>query len=270
MALDENTLRRYIPNGWNSRRLSDISRADVARLHSKIGEDHGHYAANRTLALLRTMFNLAPDLALFKGENPAQGIKQFHEEKRERYLNPDELATVNRALLEEPDWRWRAYFPLALMLGTRKSELLAMRWTDIDMERRTWRIPQTRKDGNSHLLPLPGPVRGNPERAPVARQERSGFPRAMARIPGRRQRRTYRRARQGVAARSGARQCRRCADSRFASYPRKLARRARVQSTAHRTGSKPYADGDHGAIRSLGHRSGACSAGADRGPNDGG
>ena len=154
---DENTLRRYIPVGWNSRRLSDIARADVARLHAKIGEDHGHYAANRTLALLRTMFNLARVWELFKGENPAQASSCFAKQKRERYLNPEELAAVNRALLEEPDWRWRAYFPLALMLGTRKSELLAMRWADIDMERRTWRIPET-KAGNSHLLPLPGPA----------------------------------------------------------------------------------------------------------------
>jgi integrase len=154
---DENTLRRYIPVGWNSRRLSDIARADVARLHAKIGEAHGHYAANRTLALLRTMFNLARVWELFKSENPAQGIKQFREQRRERYLSPDELAAVNRALLEEPDWRWRAYFPLALMLGIRKSELLAMCWQDIDLNARTWRIPET-KTGNSHLLPLPAPV----------------------------------------------------------------------------------------------------------------
>jgi integrase len=154
---DENTLRRYVPNGWNNRRLSDITRADVARLHSKVGEDHGHYAANRTLALLRTMFNLARVWELFKGENLALGIKQFREQKRERYLSPDELAAVNRALLEEPDWRWRAYFPLALMLGTRKSELLSARWADIDLGARTWRIPET-KDGNSHLLPLPAPT----------------------------------------------------------------------------------------------------------------
>jgi integrase len=154
---DENTLRRYVPDGWNSRRLSDIPRADLARLHGKIGEDHGHYAANRTLALVRTMFNLARTWDLFKGDNPAQGIKQFHEEKRQRFLSPEELQKVNAALMEELDWRWRAYFPLALMLGTRRSELLAMRWTDIDLNQRTWRIPET-KAGNSHLLPLPGPV----------------------------------------------------------------------------------------------------------------
>jgi integrase len=172
---DENTLRRYVPDGWNSRKLSDISRADVARLHAKIGESHGQYAANRTLALLRTMFNLARTWELFKGDNPAQGIKSFREQKRERYLSPEELQTVNDALHKEPDWRWRTYFPLALMLGTRKSELLAMRWIDIDFAARTWRIPET-KAGNSHLLPLPGPAMAMLEALPSREESQWVFP----------------------------------------------------------------------------------------------
>jgi len=156
-AQDEYNLGRYVPDGWKSRRLSDITQLDVARLHAKIGENHGHYVANRTLALLRSMFNLAPTWHLFKGDNPAQGVKSFTERERERYLSPQELQRVNAALLEEPDWRWRAYFPLALMLGVRKSELLAMRWADIDMVQRSWRIPET-KTGKPHLLPLPSPA----------------------------------------------------------------------------------------------------------------
>jgi integrase len=154
---DEWALTHCIPMSWRGRRLSDISRSDVARLHAKIGAENGHYAANRTLALLRTMFNLARNWGVFSGDNPASGIKGFAERKRQRYLSVEELAAVNRALLDEPDWRWRAYFPLALMLGTRKSELLAMRWCEIDFAARTWRIPET-KSGNSHLLPLPEPV----------------------------------------------------------------------------------------------------------------
>jgi integrase len=172
---DENTLRRHVPDGWNSRRLSDITRTDVVRLHGRIGEAHGHYAANRTLALLRKMFNLARTWQLFKDDNPAQGIKQFKEQKRERYLSPEELQKVNVALLEEPDWRWRTYFPLALMLGTRKSELLTMRWSDIDQAARTWRIPDT-KAGNSHLLPLPLPVMAMLETLPSRRQSEWVFP----------------------------------------------------------------------------------------------
>ena len=154
---DENTLRRYVPGGWSNRRLSDIARGEVAKLHAKIGAEHGEYAANRTLALLRVMFNLAATWGMFKADNPAHGVKAFKEQRRERYLNPDELRRVNQALLDEPDWRWRAFFPLCLMLGTRRGELLQARWADIDLAARTWRIPET-KAGTPHLLPLPGPV----------------------------------------------------------------------------------------------------------------
>jgi len=157
IADDEYYLAHYLPNVWRTRRLSDIGRTDIERLHARLGSDHGKYAANHTVRLLRHMLNLAHRWDLLTSENPAAGVKLFREQKRERYLNPEEVACVNHALLEEPDWRWRAYFPLALMLGIRKSELLAMRWQDIDLNARTWRIPET-KAGNSHLLPLPVPV----------------------------------------------------------------------------------------------------------------
>jgi integrase len=142
---------------WRSRRLSDISPDEVARLHERIGKEKGHYAANRTLALLRTMFNVGRHWRLFVGPNPTEGIRMFREEKRERFLSPDELKRVNDALAEEPNEYWRAYFPLSLLLGTRRNELLSARWADIDLDQRIWRLPVT-KAGRSHLLPLPTPV----------------------------------------------------------------------------------------------------------------
>lgn len=142
---------------WKNRRLSDIGPDDVARFHDSLGKENGRYAGNRTLALLRTMFNVARDWHLFLAPNPTEGIKMFREEKRERFLSPDELRRVNDALAEEPNEYWRAYFPLSLLLGTRRSELLSARWADIDLEQCTWRLPMT-KAGRSHLLPLPTPV----------------------------------------------------------------------------------------------------------------
>jgi integrase len=142
---------------WRNRRLSDIRPDDVARLHNRLGEENGHYAANRIVALLRTMFNLGRHWRLFDGPNPTEGIKMFREEKRERFLSPDELSRVNEALREESNAYWRAYFPLSLLLGTRRSELLSARWADIDLDQRTWRLPVTNV-GRSHLLPLPSPV----------------------------------------------------------------------------------------------------------------
>jgi integrase len=106
-------------------------------------------------ALFVTQILPSPSIANFEGiaspplVNPVGGespvpVKTFKEQRRKRYLSPEELQKVNIALLEEPDWRWRAYFPLALMPGTRRSELLAMRWAAVDLTARTWRIPAHR------------------------------------------------------------------------------------------------------------------------------
>jgi integrase len=132
-------------------------RDEIVRLHMEIGKENGKYSANRMVALLRSMFNMAIDWRLSTDDNPASRIKLFKEEKRERFLSPDELKRVNDALLQEPSEYWRAYFPLVCMLGPRKSELLAAKWADVDLEQRTWRLPMT-KAGRSHLLPLPEPA----------------------------------------------------------------------------------------------------------------
>jgi integrase len=151
---DERLIARYVPKGWYGRALSDISHDEVARLHGAIGRDHGQYGANHLVRLLRAMLNLGRDWGYLRADNPATRIKLFKEEKRERYLSADELRRVNEALTNEPNEYWQAYFPLSLLLGARKSELLSARWADIDLDQKTWRIPET-KAGRSHLLPLP-------------------------------------------------------------------------------------------------------------------
>jgi integrase len=50
-----------------------------------------------------------------------------------------------------------------------------MRWADIDLNARTWRIPET-KAGNSHLLPLPGPAMAMLEALPSRDQSQWIFP----------------------------------------------------------------------------------------------
>jgi integrase len=143
--------------GWRGRRLADITRGDVAELHAKIAETRGQVVANRTVTLLRTIFNFAADRGLFKGENPAARVKLFRETQRERFLSADELGRVNAALAAEPSEYWRAYFAVLLMTGLRKNELLSARWADVDLTAKTLRLPVT-KSGKQHLLPLPEPA----------------------------------------------------------------------------------------------------------------
>ncbi len=151
---DERRIKAHLLTRFGTRRLSDIRPDEIVAMQNLLKRERGLYESNRVAVLIRTMFNIARDMRLFGGENPAARIKLFREDKRERFLSPEELRRVNNALADEPSEYWRAYFPLALILGTRKSELLAVRWEDIDFEQRTLRLPKT-KAGRSHLLPLP-------------------------------------------------------------------------------------------------------------------
>ena len=94
---------------WANRKLSTIRKADVQSLHAKVGTKNGRYAANRLLALVRAMFNKAPDMG-FVGSNPTAGIKKFSEEKRDRFLHGDDLRAFFASLAAEPPAILRDFF----------------------------------------------------------------------------------------------------------------------------------------------------------------
>ncbi len=141
---------------WAGRSLSTIKKSDVAALQLRIAETKGRYIANKVLALLRAMFNRAADIG-FDGPNPTAGIKKFPEEKRDRFLHGDDLRLFFAALASDPNAELRDYFRVCLFVGARKSNVLAMRWEEIDFGTGVWRIPIT-KSGQPVVVPLVGPV----------------------------------------------------------------------------------------------------------------
>ena len=147
-----NTMMKH----WASRKLSSIKKSDVQALHTKIGEKHGHYAANRLLALVRAMFNKASDMG-FRGENPAKGVKKFREVKRDRFLGREELPAFFRSLLAEPNETLRDFFLVCLLTGARRANVQTMRWEEIDLQGGYWRIPDT-KSGEPVVVPLSNPA----------------------------------------------------------------------------------------------------------------
>jgi integrase len=173
---------------FRTRKLTDLTRNDVARLHAKVGE-MAPYRANRLVALVRKMFNLARDWGLYAGENPATRIQMFREESRDRFVQPEELPRLFLAIAEESDPSIRSIFLTALLTGARRAEVLGMRWEDVSLARAEWRIPHT-KTGSPHLLPVPHAlvamlqslprVNGNPYVFPG--QNRTGHLQNMKRI----------------------------------------------------------------------------------------
>jgi integrase len=152
---DQYILDRFL-TPWKLRRLSDLSRKDVVDLHLTIGKK-SHYTANRAIALLRKMFNLARIWGIFEGDNPAAGMELFREVKRDRFIQPLELPELIKALAKETDPFIQGVFMVSLLTGARIGEVLTMKWADVDLERALWRIPVT-KAGRPHYVPLPGPV----------------------------------------------------------------------------------------------------------------
>jgi integrase len=143
LSNDERNYRLHL-QGIARKKLSDIQRQHVRSLHQRVGESAGTYAANRVLALVRAVFNFGIrelDLPL---TNPAAGIKLYHEESRDRRLQPYELPRFFEALAAEENTDIRDYVLLSLLTGARRGNVLSMRWEEIILERGVWRIPSAK------------------------------------------------------------------------------------------------------------------------------
>lgn len=137
---------------WNNKKISDIQRQDVERLHNNIKEEKGLYAANRALALLSKVYNKAIDWGWEKS-NPCNGIKKFKESSRDRFIQGDEIARFFESLNNEPNEIYRDFFYLCLLTGARRRNVQSMRWNDISFNRSEWIIYET-KNKEPHTIPL--------------------------------------------------------------------------------------------------------------------
>ena len=148
---DEREIPKHL-GCWFNRKISTITKPQVQKLHEKISIENGMYQANRTLERLKSMYNRAIDWG-WDGTNPCNGIKKNKEVKRDRFLRPDELPRFFTALQNETNEVARNYIWMLLLTGARKTNVLAMRWDEIDFELQMWRIPDT-KNGEPVNIPL--------------------------------------------------------------------------------------------------------------------
>ncbi len=129
---------------WSARKLDSITAAEVRALHAEIGRTH-KTLANRALELLRSAYNRAREFG-YGGTNPAQGVKPFGEVKRDRFLQGAELEPFFRELAADTSDDFRHFVLLSLLTGARRSNVLAARWEQFDLDGAHWRIPDTKND----------------------------------------------------------------------------------------------------------------------------
>ena len=98
VADDRSIIDQIIKPKFGNRKVADVTHDDIDRLHQSLKATP--YQANRTVALLSKMFSLAVFKWKMRTDNPCRGVQRFQEHRRERYLKPDELQRLVRALAE--------------------------------------------------------------------------------------------------------------------------------------------------------------------------
>ena len=130
------SLRNHILPALGSRPVAAVGPADAEALHHSLRATPS--AANRALGVLSKMFALAQDWGLVPPRgNPCRFVKQYRQGMRERFLSADEYRRVGRALCEleaQSALRARAAAALRLLMvtGCRLTEVLTLRWDDVD------------------------------------------------------------------------------------------------------------------------------------------
>lgn len=156
----EALLRLHILPRLGKDSITDVSRADVGNLHHAMRSTPTQ--ANRALAVLSKMFNLAERWGLRPdNSNPCRHIERYPERPKERFLSPAEMARLGQVLRDvEADNSEHPSVVLAIRLlaltGMRKSEVLELRWSEIDFERGLALLKDS-KTGKK-AVPLPAPV----------------------------------------------------------------------------------------------------------------
>jgi integrase len=139
-------------------RLASLGMEEVRFLHESLRATP--YEANRTLALLRKMLNLAEDWGLRPGNgNPCKGIAPFPEQARSRRLGQEELGRLG-AVLKDAEAKGRedvtvlACLRLLLLTGGRVSEVLVLKWDRIDWDAGAARFEDPAGRQRSRRVPL--------------------------------------------------------------------------------------------------------------------
>ena len=140
-------------------RCSAITTPVVAKWLAQIATTSGTGAANRTRALLLTMFEKGRREWGLAMPNPVQDTPRNPEHPKSRYLLPDELRRFIKAVDADPDPDARLWIKLALFTGQRGGTIGRAKWADLNLTGAAWSVPgEDMKAGRPLLVPLAAPL----------------------------------------------------------------------------------------------------------------
>ncbi|MHB8955445.1 MAG: tyrosine-type recombinase/integrase [Pirellulaceae bacterium] len=150
---DQRRYDYYLAKRFATRRLSELTTADFQRLHAEMGAKNGKGQANVIRTLLSSIFTFAGKSGYWTGKNPVRDVDRYPQNERERYLSGEEMPKFFTELEKSRAEIFRDYVKLSLYTGARQANVLAMRWDQVDFDRRLWTIP-----GAEHKSGKPTPT----------------------------------------------------------------------------------------------------------------
>jgi integrase len=189
---DRGRIARHILPLLGKKPLKDLTSADVKRFLEAVMSGKtaatvktkprglarvtgGPFAGARALGLLGGMLSYAREVGYIE-HNPARGIRKPADKRRSFRLAPEGYHELGQALeaVERNGEHWQAIAVIRLLAltGCRRSEILNLKWSEVDFESACLRLGDT-KTGAS-IRPLPEPAQAILAR--IKRQAEYVFP----------------------------------------------------------------------------------------------
>jgi integrase len=154
---DQRILQRDVLPVWGQRKAREITKRDVLRLLDGIVDRGAGIMANRTLAVVRKMFNFAVGRDIVS-VSPCLSVRApAAEQQRDRVLTTDEIRALWHSLEGAKMMSEGTKLALKLQLATaqRKAEIVTAAWDEIDLKEKWWTIPPEKaKNKLPHRVPL--------------------------------------------------------------------------------------------------------------------
>lgn len=150
---------QFIKPRFGRKLVEELSSADVIKAHEAWGDRPR--AANNAIMVLSKFISWCETHDRRVGlANPCRKVKKYKENRRERFLKPEEVVRLGKVLDEakragEFDIFILAAIELLLLTGARLSEILTLKWSYVDRARSVAYLPDSKTGGKTLVLNAP-------------------------------------------------------------------------------------------------------------------
>ncbi|MBL7556485.1 MAG: site-specific integrase [Bdellovibrionaceae bacterium] len=161
----EKLLRYHTIQAWGSKHIDEITTDDIHRLLNDrlLGNAESH--RKFFIKCVRGVFQFALEKQLIN-RNPTPMLKFKIKSKIKKVLNEDQILSLLKKA-QDQEFQWYPHYSVALFTGLRNGELYALRWNQVNLEKRqilvncSWSSKdgfKSTKSGDDRIVEIPMPL----------------------------------------------------------------------------------------------------------------